>query len=153
MFDLKQWPEWPLFGDVQGFQEKLATCRARAAAKANRIISRVADSFHGQRLKVQANVIEGIPGAEILTAIEQHQIDLVVVGTKGLSGMKRFLLGSVREWVLSDAPCSVLLVRGQPRWAGQKARDMRVLLAMDGSRDSKMAVALLKRLKLPNRHT
>lgn len=150
VFELKQWPEMPLFGDTQHFQEQVATLRVKATAKARRFISRMAESFHGQRrLEVQTTVVEGIPGAEILTAIEDHSNDLVVVGSKGLSGMKRFLLGSVSEWVLSDAPCSVLVIRGQPRWTGQKARDMRILLATDGSQDSKMAVTFLKKLNLP----
>lgn len=149
VFELQQWPELPLFGDVQQFQEKLVPLRTKATAKARRFINRMAESFRGQRLEVQANVVEGLPGGEILAAIAQHPIDLVVVGTKGLSGIKQFLLGSVSEWVLSDAHCSVLMVRGQPRWTGRKARNMRVLLATDGSRDSKRAVTLLKNLNLP----
>ncbi len=150
VFELKQWPEWPLFGDVQEFQEKVARLRAKAAAKARRFISRMAESFHGQRkLEVRTKAVEGIPGAEILTAIEEYSNDLVVVGSKGLSGMKRFLLGSVSEWVLNESSCSVLVVRGQPRWTSRKTRGMRVLFATDGSHDAKMAITLLKRLNLP----
>lgn len=150
VFELKQWPEWPLFGDAQEFQEKLLPLRAKATAKAQRFITRMAESFYGQRrLKVQANVIEGIPGAEILHAVEQHPTDLVVVGTKGLSGMKRFLLGSVSEWVLNESPCSVLVVRGRPRWTSRKAKGMRVLFATDGSPDAQTAREFLHDLKLP----
>lgn len=150
VFELKQWPEWPLFGNAQEFQEKLLPLRAKATVKAQRFITRMAESFHGQRsLKVQPNVIEGIPGAEILRTVEEYPMDLVVVGTKGLSGMKRFLLGSVSEWVLNESPCSVLVVRGQPRWTSRKTRGMRVLFATDGSHDAKMAIMLLKRLNLP----
>lgn len=150
VFDLKKWPDWPLFGSAQQFQEKLGSLRKKATAKARRFINRTADSFRGQRrLEVRTNVVEGIPGAEILAAIKENSNDLVVVGSKGLSGMKRFLLGSVSEWVLSDAPCSVLVVRGQPRWTRPKARGMRVLLATDGSHDSKRAVTFFKHLTLP----
>jgi len=149
VFELKQWPEWPVFGDAQQFQEKLAPFRAKATAKAQRFISRMAKLFHGQRLEVQANIVEGIPGVEILTAVEQHSIDLVVVGTKGLSGIKRFFLGSVSEWVLSDASCSVLVVRGQPCWSRRKAKGIRVLFATDGSPDAEAAVGFLQDLKLP----
>lgn len=108
VFELKQWPEWSAFDDARQFQKKVSTVWEKATTKARRFIDRLADSFPRPRLEVQANVAEGIPGAEILTAVEQHSIDLVVVGTKGLSGIKRFLLGSVSEWVLSDAPCSVM---------------------------------------------
>ena len=64
--------------------------------------------------------------------------------------VKRCLLGSVSEWVLHDAPCSVLVVRGGSRWAtATRSRGMHVLLAMDGSPDSWNAVVLLKTLNLP----
>ncbi len=149
VFELKQWPELYAYGDTQQFLEQLAPFRAKAAAKAQRFISGRAKSFHGQRLKIQANVLEGLPGAEILTAVEQHSIDLVVVGTKGLSGIKRFLLGSVSEWVLSDAPCSVMMVRGQPRWASRKAKGMCVLFATDGSSDAEAAAGFFQAMKFP----
>ncbi len=51
VFDLKQWPEWPLFGDAKQFQEKLVIFRAKGTAKARRFISRMADLFRGQWLE------------------------------------------------------------------------------------------------------
>jgi nucleotide-binding universal stress UspA family protein len=101
-------------------------------------------------LEIHPLVVEGISGGEILTSIEKYQIDLVAMGTKGLSGMKRFLLGSVSEWVLYDASCSVLVVRGRPQWATvYNSHSPHVLLAVDGSSDSLKAVALIKTLHLP----
>ncbi|NKB81380.1 MAG: hypothetical protein GKS05_05720 [Nitrospirales bacterium] len=147
--EIKQWPEWTAFDDASQFRDKIAAVWEKATTKARRFISRLADSLSRPRLEVRTDVVEGIPGVEILTAIDQHQIDLVVVGAKGLSGMKRFLLGSVSEWVLSDATCSVLVVRGDPRWIRRKARNMRVLLAADGSQDSQRAVTLFKSLNFP----
>ncbi|MCA9475567.1 MAG: universal stress protein, partial [Nitrospira sp.] len=41
----------------------------------------------------------------------QHEIQLIVVGARGLKGMKRFLLGSVSQKILEHASCSVLIVR------------------------------------------
>ena len=131
-------------------REQLSQIRQKTMESARHLIHRLAAPFHVQGLEIHPVVVEGIPGAQILTAIEQNHIDLVVLGTKGLSGMKRFLLGSVSEWVLYDAPCSVLVVRGQPRGAAAtNSRGLHVLLAMDGSSDSWEAVALLKTLKLP----
>jgi nucleotide-binding universal stress UspA family protein len=116
---------------------------------ARHLVDRLAAPFRSQDLEIHPLVVEGLPGAQILTAIEQYHIDLVALGTKGLSGMKRFLLGSVSEWVLYDAPCSVLVVRGRPQGAAaNNSRGLHVLLAMDGSSDSREAVALLKTLKL-----
>ncbi len=147
--ELKQWPEWSTFDNARVFCDKVATAREQATTKARRFIDRLADSLSRPRLEVRSDVVEGLPGAEILAAIDQHQIDLVVVGAKGLSGIQRFLLGSVSEWILSDAPCSVLVVRGEPRWTRRKAPNMRILFATDGSQDSQRAVKLLKNLHLP----
>ena len=90
-------------------------------------------------------VKEGITSQEILKAIKQHRIDLVVLGSRGLSGVDRFLLGSVSEWLIHHAPCSVLVVRGTPRWTGKKiSRGMRVVVGVDGSDDSQKAQSFMK---------
>ena len=137
-----------MFGQLR---EELSTMRQKTMEKARQLVNRLAAPFREQGLKVYPEVVEGMPAPEILTAVEQRQIDLVALGTKGLSGMKRFLLGSVSEWVLHDVSCSVLVVRGRPRWAAAtSSRGMHVLLAMDGSPDSLNAVAFLKTLQLPN---
>ena len=47
----------------------------------------------------------------ILDVAEEQRADLIVVGNKGMTGAKRFLLGSVPNKVSHHAPCSVLIVR------------------------------------------
>ena len=54
---------------------------------------------------------EGDPADAILDVAEELGADLVVVGNKGLTGAKRFLLGSVPNKVSHHAPCSVLIIR------------------------------------------
>jgi nucleotide-binding universal stress UspA family protein len=53
----------------------------------------------------------GRPAEEIVAAARAFDADLVVVGARGLGGMKRLLLGSVSEHVLRDARCPVLIVK------------------------------------------
>ena len=53
----------------------------------------------------------GHPAAELLRVAEEHSAGLIVVGSHGLTGVQRFLLGSVSERVLRHAPCSVLVVK------------------------------------------
>ena len=47
----------------------------------------------------------------ILDVAEEQGSDLIVVGNKGMSGAKRFLLGSVPNKVSHHAPCSVMIIR------------------------------------------
>lgn len=61
--------------------------------------------------RVSARVVQGYPAAELIRAAEDHQADLVVVGTHGRAGLARVVLGSVARNVMLHAPCSVLLVR------------------------------------------
>jgi nucleotide-binding universal stress UspA family protein len=54
---------------------------------------------------------QGDPADAILDVAEELQADLIVVGNKGMTGAKRFLLGSVPNKVSHHAPCSVLIIR------------------------------------------
>ncbi len=54
---------------------------------------------------------EGDPADAILDVAEETGADLIVVGNKGMTGAKRFLLGSVPNKVSHHAPCGVLIVR------------------------------------------
>jgi nucleotide-binding universal stress UspA family protein len=54
---------------------------------------------------------QGDPADAILDVAEEQNADLIVVGNKGMTGAKRFLLGSVPNKVSHHAPCSVLIVR------------------------------------------
>ena len=47
----------------------------------------------------------------IVNYAESKNVDLIVMGTKGRTGIKRFLLGSVASGVVAHAKCSVLVVR------------------------------------------
>jgi nucleotide-binding universal stress UspA family protein len=54
---------------------------------------------------------EGDPADAILDVAEERGSDLIVVGNKGMTGAKRFLLGSVPNKISHHAPCSVLIIR------------------------------------------
>jgi nucleotide-binding universal stress UspA family protein len=54
---------------------------------------------------------QGDPADAILDVAEERDADLIVVGNKGMTGAKRFLLGSVPNKVSHHAPCSVLIIR------------------------------------------
>jgi nucleotide-binding universal stress UspA family protein len=60
---------------------------------------------------VEVYARQGDPADAILDVAEEQHADLVVVGNKGMTGAKRFLLGSVPNRVSHHAPCSVLIIR------------------------------------------
>jgi len=64
---------------------------------------------------VQVDVFarQGDPADAILDVAEERGSDLIVVGNKGMTGAKRFLLGSVPNKISHHAPCSVLIIRTQ----------------------------------------
>ena len=62
-------------------------------------------------VQVDVFVRQGDPADAILDVAEERGSDLIVVGNKGMTGAKRFLLGSVPNKVSHHAPCSVLIIR------------------------------------------
>jgi nucleotide-binding universal stress UspA family protein len=54
---------------------------------------------------------QGDPADAIIDVAEEENADLIIVGNKGMTGAKRFLLGSVPNKVSHHAPCSVMIVR------------------------------------------
>jgi nucleotide-binding universal stress UspA family protein len=69
----------------------------------------------------------GNPIEQIVTLVEQEKADLIIIGSRGLSGWKALLLGSVSQGVVHHAPCPVLVVRGEPQGFRQ------IVVASDGS--------------------
>jgi nucleotide-binding universal stress UspA family protein len=62
-------------------------------------------------VETQTHPREGDPADAIIDVAEDVDADLIVVGNKGMTGAKRFLLGSVPNKVSHHAPCGVYIVR------------------------------------------
>ena len=78
--------------------------------------------LEGKLAETRDAYLEGIPGDSQLlrdkstvTAMcdwaDMHHVDLVVLGTHGLTGLRRMLLGSIAERVVRHAPCSAMVIR------------------------------------------
>ena len=63
-------------------------------------------------LPTTPHLIEGTPAPAIVELAERIEADLIVMGTRGHTGLKHVLLGSVTERTLRLAHCSVLVVKG-----------------------------------------
>lgn len=77
----------------------------------NVILDRAAGAARQQKVEAQTHPREGDPTDAILDVAEDIGADLIIVGNKGMTGAKRFLLGSVPNKVSHHAPCSVLIVQ------------------------------------------
>ena len=83
---------------------------------AREYLERLAASVEESGVAVQVAVIEGRPYVEIVKFAEANQVDLIVMTTRGQSGISRWLLGSVADRVARGATVPVLLVhaKGEP---------------------------------------
>ena len=61
--------------------------------------------------KARGHSREGDPADAILDVTEDQDADLIVVGNRGMTGARRFLLGSVPNKISHHAPCSVMIIR------------------------------------------
>ena len=65
-------------------------------------------------IAITTRVATGIPSEEVITVARAEDSDLIVVGTRGKTGLAHVLLGSTAERVIRGAPCPVLTVRMEP---------------------------------------
>jgi nucleotide-binding universal stress UspA family protein len=95
-------PMWP-----QAMMETRKEFQDQAAL----LVDGVANDLASQGFLVETVVREGDARSEIVDEAKQWPADLIVLGSHGYTGLKRLLLGSVAQSVVSHAPCSVEVVR------------------------------------------
>ena len=74
-------------------------------------VARTAEILRKAGFKVDSRVAENEIRTAILNVAEEWHADLIVIGSHGEKGLRKFLLGSVAEFVARHAHCSVLIVR------------------------------------------
>lgn len=83
--------------------------------EANQMLDTVAEMAkrHGIKKKINTEIVEtSVSAADaIIRYAQEKDVDLIVVGTRGRSGMSKALLGSVASKIVTYSPCSVLVVR------------------------------------------
>lgn len=77
----------------------------------NLVLNAAAAEAKKEGVEVLTHPVEGNPTEAILNAAEKDDADLIVVGNKGMTGARRFVLGSVPNNISHHAPCSVIIVR------------------------------------------
>lgn len=108
--------------------------------------TRAADEYHRQLLVdsfsgIETNVVitEGSIQEDLKEAIKKNNTDLVIIGTRGRTGLIKMLLGSVAEEIFRTVPCPVLTVG--PHAENLKAEVREILFATDFTIDPQAAAA------------
>lgn len=102
------------------------------AAKA---AARFAENFPAWTVKHEASW--GSPSWELYCKAKEFDADLIVVGSHGRSALGRLVLGSISQWLLNEARCSVRVARGR---IDEPDMPVRVVLGIDGSAPAKAAL-------------
>jgi nucleotide-binding universal stress UspA family protein len=89
----------------------LEDIRRQQTADADHLTARAADAVKAAGVSAETTVREGDPRSVIVDEADEWGADLIVVGSHGRTGVKRWLLGSVAGSIVSHAPCSVEVVR------------------------------------------
>jgi nucleotide-binding universal stress UspA family protein/multisubunit Na+/H+ antiporter MnhG subunit len=89
--------------------------RPAAPSGDQRTVESVANQLMDAGRDVATEILRGRPGSEIVAAAQRRSADLIVIGSRGRTGLGRTLLGSVAGEVLASASCSVLVVAPRPR--------------------------------------
>ena len=96
----------------------LQEMRREETADAKRLVERVAGELQQGGVVADAVVHHGDPRMVINEEADHWSADLIVVGARGYTGLAKFLMGSVSQSVVGNAPCSVMVVRRKlPSWA------------------------------------
>jgi nucleotide-binding universal stress UspA family protein len=94
--------------DISGLQ--------KAARKtAERKMREVVRSVNFGRVKFETVFTEGSPVLDICAFAKNHDVDLIITSTHGLTGFNHVLIGSIAEKVVRHAPCSALVVPSHPQ--------------------------------------
>lgn len=116
---------------AHGSPTSLSESVDREREAANRAYERIAAMFEGANANIQHVIREGHRGRTIVDVAEEQEADLIVVGARGHSAVRRLLLGSISDYVATHASCSVLIVR--PTGIREEKRPIRIALGYDES--------------------
>ena len=106
-FPVELLTDWSSYGTLAGSAEILEGLRKD---REEQMAALVAEKS-GAGVPIDARVLEGTPFSEICKAARAEGANLIVMGTRGLTGLKHVLIGSTAEKVVRKAPCPVLVLK------------------------------------------
>jgi nucleotide-binding universal stress UspA family protein len=93
--------------------EEVARQRAIEEEEGQNLLKHMEEILSASHVQIKTVLKRGDAATEIIDYVKQNQIDLIVAGSRGLSRMRSWLLGSVSRKLVHYSGCSVLIVRGK----------------------------------------
>ncbi len=84
----------------------------QAEKKAKEELKKFIQQFEARGVDLKTKVVSGIPYIQIIKTAEKDKVDLIILGSKGLTVFQKVLIGSTADRVVRKAKCSVLVIRG-----------------------------------------
>lgn len=103
------YPDIPSYRETIRSSAKAEAIDLREVAEA--VLARAASELEAEDIEVETHAREGDPADVIIRLAEELGAELIIVGSRGLSGLERFLLGSVSSKLAQHAPTSIMVVR------------------------------------------
>ena len=107
VFDTSAWNLPAQYHQKPGFERVVASIE-ETRQRGKKALKELAKSFD---LEVETIFTEGDPGHEIVRVAKERNANLIIIGTHGYTGWKRFSIGSVVEFVIKHAHCAVFAIR------------------------------------------
>ena len=101
-------------GDLLGYYRggKIEVYQEEMKNQGQKLLNEVREKAEPLGVKVSTEVLVGSSVAvTIIDYAKDHDVDLVIIGTKGMAGVQKFLLGNVANNVIANAHCPVLAIR------------------------------------------
>ncbi|MGA8842732.1 MAG: universal stress protein [Nitrososphaeraceae archaeon] len=84
-----------------------------AIEKGQKLVDEVKEKVNGNKITIKTEVLLGVGSVvkEIVEYAEKEKIDLIILGTRGISGIKKVLLGSTASGVVTYSHCPVMIIK------------------------------------------
>ncbi|RJQ54852.1 MAG: universal stress protein [Nitrospiraceae bacterium] len=133
----------PVFSELEAFYVDFGEIRKEVAP---RILGAAADILKTANAKTGSVFVEDFPDRAIVNKADEEDVDLVVMGARGLRGFGSYITGSVTRLVAINSPRPVLVIKPPQREISGK---LKILFATDGSGQSEEMGRTLSSIPFP----
>lgn len=112
---IQAWPigtEIPAFPPTENYEEAIKLQIEQEQTEGREILKQTIQALQASRIDASPVLVRGDAATEIIGYAKERKVDLIVAGSRGLSQVRGWLLGSVSRKLVHYAPCSVMIVKG-----------------------------------------